>query len=290
MSESRIWWHWQNLNERPGDNLSHGKATGHPFWYGRAWLHLYRMAVLHVCWHFGQFNFGLELHFNEGEREITARFTVPLVSLYFSVGGKVLEPFFRLLGMDHESCERRIAREKANGGRHRYAYEDSDRRIGIRIFDWAIWWSCWERELVSYGDDPWWQHGVWHPLDTLFGKWEHRQEVLETRQVTVALPEGAYAATAMLERRTWWRRRWPWWPAKHVRLTVDIEVPGGIPIPGKGESEWNCGPDAIYSRSCATHSIEEGVGGLVTSVLKTRRERGAPDNYSERPQKAKVSA
>ncbi len=55
---------------------------------------------------------------------------------------------------------------------------------------------------------------------------------------------------------------------------ADIEIPGGIPIPGKGENSWDCEDDAIYAQtqpvSPTSPCLREIVDDLALSVLRRR--------------------
>lgn len=272
----KMWWHWSNENRRPGDKH---EATGSPLFNGRAWWH-FENVELRCQWVLGKLGFSAEIGFSGDENEVSGNLCVPGVALYWGVSGKLVAPIIRIVGVDHASCKARAESNNARGGRHhRYAYEDMERRIGIRIFGGALWWQCWDREAVHFGDDPWWMRGNWHPLDTLLGRHEHRSEELQARDVQIPMPEGNYTATAKLERATWKRPRWPF--AKTI-LRVSIDIPKGIPVPGKGENSWDCGPDATFGLTTPARTIEDGIGQLVASVLHDRKRRGAPANYSER--------
>ncbi|HXI16285.1 MAG TPA: hypothetical protein VNM48_07925, partial [Chloroflexota bacterium] len=73
---------------------------------------------------------------------------------------------------------------------------------------------------------------------------------------------------------TWGRRRWPHWPLTRRMVRADVQVPEGVPHPGKGENAWDCGEDATYALTCAEQTPEAAVGRLVESVLRDRRRYG----------------
>jgi len=60
----------------------------------------------------------------------------------------------------------------------------------------------------------------------------------------IPMPEKSYAATLTLEERTWKQPRKFWRPVV-VKSSIDIEIPEGIPHPGKGTTSYNCGEDAL---------------------------------------------
>jgi hypothetical protein len=122
-------------------------------------------------------------------------------------------------------------------------------------------------------------HGSFYPLDVLLGRMRYSEQVVEERAVIVPMPEGAHAAHAKLLRASWKRPRWPF---AHELNRVTIDVPEGVPVPGKGENSYDCGPDAIFGTTVTARTIEDGVGELVASALQTRRRRGARPDYNER--------
>jgi len=266
-------WHWQNLNERPGDR---DRATGSALKHGRAWWRFDSIAY-RVEWSFGGPDFGAQLSFDSSELHIGGHLCLVFASLYWSVSGKALAWLFKLIGRDWDACKARAERETALG-RHRYAHEFCARRFGFRVHSGALWWDC-GADDSSRSTDPWWRHGAWHPLDTVLGRSRHSSELIEERAVKIPLPEGAYDAVAKLERCAWKRARWPF---ARVVLRVSIDVPKGIPVPGKGENSYDCGPDATYGLSCSARTVEQGIGEYVASVLRDRRRRGAACDYAER--------
>jgi hypothetical protein len=87
--------------------------------------------------------------------------------------------------------------------------------------------------------------------DALFGRPKHSLEVLSEQDIT--MPEGKYPAHVKRERRTWKRPRW-FTPL--VREYWDVDVEGGIPVPGKGENSWDCDDDAIFASSFSVNNAE----------------------------------
>lgn len=118
--------------------------------------------------------------------------------------------------------------------------------------------------------DPWWWEIAIHPRDLLLGKRKYSSEEVCTSRVRVRMPEGDYPATVKMERATWRRLRFPWWPLTKSVLRADIEPDIPIPVPGKGENSWDCGDDAIYSSVAPASSPEEAAENLRGSVMNTR--------------------
>lgn len=142
-------------------------------------------------------------------------------------------------------------------------------------------WNLWKPIWIS--GTPTWRHGSAFPLDAILGMPEYAVQVLETRDVKIPMPEGNYPGKAYLTEETWRRPGpgiWqalgfdslPWLTEKVQRVT--IETPQGIPHPGKGENAWNCGEDGLYSLTTANCSIEDGIGRVVASVLRSRKRYG----------------
>lgn len=248
--ERKVWWH------RGSDNMLR---------QGRAWLHVHD-SVLSVEWALGGTSFSIGLDLDADDRKLSWRFVVPGVGLYFGVESwHVLGPLFDALGMGYD---------KPHGG---------GRSFGLRIYDWTVSWECWARQHEWRSSDPRWMNSHVNLAAVVLGERHYTEEELETRSVLVPMPEGTYPAVAKVKRATWKRPRWP---KALVRVRCDIDIADGIPIPGKGENSWDCGPDATYSLSCVANSIEDGIGELVASTLRTRQKRAGTHVYTERSEPA----
>jgi hypothetical protein len=57
---------------------------------------------------------------------------------------------------------------------------------------------------------------------------------------------------------------------------IKLDIPGGIPVEGKGENSWDCGMDGILGSSGPT--IEDAVANCVRSALRRREQYGGPHN------------
>lgn len=158
--------------------------------------------------------------------------------------------------------------------RVRAAMPAEGRKVGVDVHDWIIWVSPWAREDGWSRTDPWWWKFTIAPLDLLFGREAPVAYEQQAREVLVPMPERSYAGRGRIIDRALVRPRFPWWPLRREWRCVDIEVPGGIPVPGRGENSYDCDDDAFYGQSGPGRTIEDGIGKLVASVLRTRRERG----------------
>lgn len=150
------------------------------------------------------------------------------------------------------------------------------RELSLSIHDWAIWWNLWTESNGWSSTTPRWRNGCFHPLDFLLGKQRYSEEVIETREVLVPMPERSYRGTAKLVTATWKRPRWPS-PRRMRRCDIDMATKEQIPHPGKGENSWDCGEDATFGLCGPARSIEDGIGNLVASVLTSRRKHGGPN-------------
>jgi len=178
-------------------------------------------------------SFGIGVGIEHGKW--TASVRVGLVSLYVSVPGK-------------------------------YRSYGEDREIEISFHHDALYWRFWTDPMSWSSSTPKWRHGSFNVPDFFLGRSKCTHETIEAQDIVVPMPEKAYPAKAELQRWTWKRPRWF---AKTI-MRAQIEIPGGIPLPGKGENSWDCGDDATFSITCQAKSIPEGVGVLVGSVLRDR--------------------
>jgi len=121
-----------------------------------------------------------------------------------------------------------------------------------------------------------WRRGSFH-FDTFFlGKTTCNKEVLEEREILIPMPEKSYKAHAKLILYTWTRPRWF---AKTMKR-VEIDIPDGIPMEGKGTAAHNCGRDATFMMTTGRcNSIPRGVGVLVGSCLADRVRYGGWGDY-----------
>ncbi len=146
----------------------------------------------------------------------------------------------------------------------------TERVTGVTFNDGAISASLWHdwKGLYSGG-----LHWYWSYVNAIFGRREHKAEVLSKWTAVVPMPEGGYQAQIELKRAEWRRPRWPI-VKREVYANVKFETP--VPIEGKGESEWDCGEDAIYEMGVKASTVAEAVGAAVTRVFDRRMRHGTP--------------
>lgn len=149
----------------------------------------------------------------------------------------------------------------------------SGRDFGVRFFDGAVWWNFGSDDYGWTGQRPKWKDGSWRPLG--FNMRTSDPVVVETREVLIPMPERSYRGTATVTEAYWGYAKLPR-RFHEKRRSVEIEMHPGeqVGVPGKGENSWDCGDDAIFSRSGPSESIEDAIGGFVASALRTRRKYG----------------
>jgi hypothetical protein len=150
------------------------------------------------------------------------------------------------------------------------------REVSLAVHGGTVSWSLWRNPHHWSSDVPRWRDGHFDVVEFLLGPARYEQTVIDERDILVPMPERSYPAAAKLLQCTWKRPRWF---ARSMKR-VQIDVPDGIPFPGKGESSWNCGDDATYSISTGKcNSIPEGVGIMVGTCLASRVKNGGWDDY-----------
>lgn len=245
--------HWQNLNED-----RRGRVKGFP-WHGRAWLHFGAQRDLTESYdHIRGIEWNLfrpnELRLSatvtldaNADHQIVAGFSFLVASLYLTAS----LPYGRWL--------------------RRHLPEES-RRIGAGVDGNNLHVSLWEpdgwdRENPRGGQRT-------SVLDDFFlGDAKHEETVLEERETLIPMPEKNYPAHVKLVESRWKRPRW--FTKKMLRFKVDI--PGGIPKPGKGENSWDCGEDATFGLTARGSTVAEAVSSVVECVLRDRERHGGRD-------------
>lgn len=171
----------------------------------------------------------------------------------------------------------------------------------IRFHDRSVWWSVLHPKHEWTKGTPKWRNGSFSWWDFLVGRPVYATEVTYgPAEVDVPMPEGSYRSTVTLSRDTWSRARWPW-PTIRRGFNIDVlsrptadgpQLPEGsgtgsprtngyIPVPGKGESSWDCGGDGVFSMSGNARSVEDAIGQLVASVLSDRKRHAGRHDYAE---------
>lgn len=265
-------WHAQNL-DRDG--------RGSMWKEGRAWLnvfagdgetgHGYRELVeIHPEWHLGRpshIGLGLEIGGGDSDREVKLHVGLPLATFWLHVDGLPRAWAHRILpGRPYSYTDH-------HGVTHHTKITEA-REVRLDWHSNALWWSLWHSTMEWRSDTPRWRHGSFHPIDVLLGRHHYSHSALKTVETLIPMPEASYPATVTLQELTWSRPRWPF---KVRRASAQIDIPGGIPVPGKGENSWDCGEDAILSMGADGHSLANAVAAVVKSATETRIRYGGAD-------------
>lgn len=240
---SRLWFHWQNLND-----------NGRELLYGRAWLYFGRERAAHpaqkcvqVSWRIGPWHW-LSLKFDRGgEDDYAFAIGLGFVDLYVILSG------FRA----YDTLPR-----------------DWPRSTGIGLYgdNLVVEWDCDDSSWSSATGPAHGRSRSWCLLDVLLGRARYDSREEEPVFAVVAMPEAEYHATVTMHDDTWKRPRWPW-PKRVRRATVDVPF-GGVPIPGKGENAWDCGEDAVHGQTAPAATPEEAVEKLRAYALGRRAKYG----------------
>ncbi len=145
-----------------------------------------------------------------------------------------------------------------------------DRETSLRVHDWTLWWTVWRDNSSWSSSTPRWREGNFCLPDFLLGRPAYSERVLKRAETVIPMAEASYPATVELRDDTWKRPRW--FSKRLLRATVNI--PKGVPFPGKGENSYDCGQDATFGLSCCASTVEGAVAAVVESVLRSRRRYG----------------
>lgn len=121
-------------------------------------------------------------------------------------------------------------------------------------------------QMMSSSDDPWYYDFQFNFVRFLFGRLKTSVEIISNGTWTVEMPEKNYDATYKVENIVHKRKRW--FTKRYTR--VEINIPEGIPHPGKGTTDYNCGDDRTYSLSIPGKDVATAVSALSKEVLRMR--------------------
>lgn len=243
-------------------NITREEGKGDFPLHGRVFVHANHEAhSARVEWNIGTTTTHAYITSDPSEGEIKTSLALPGVALYFAAGS------YNLLGGLTKLIGHKTAR--------------------VSVHDGAVWW---ETPLADPdggpSDEPWYVRGNFDFVTALFGEQEVVREIVsepEWIDVEIPMPEGSYKAKVKLERVGTKRAR----GLTQKTLTfAEVDIPGGLPIPGKGENSYDCDEDAILKMSCEARSVPDAIGAVVSSALVTRWKRGGAD---WRPEKAPKS-
>lgn len=236
MKIGKLYGYWFNENEKPGGRKGWGIR------HGRAFLHFGELFTLSWTWNLWRWSCALKGTFGmQDTYEAMLHVALPPVSLFFTVESH------KLLGW----------------------LPDYPRQVGVAVHHGSIWFDIWSKQDEWNSKDPWWMQFTITPMDLIFGRSDYHERTIEDGiPVKIPMPEKCYEGTVKIFESTWKRPRSPF-TLRAIRTTVD--VPGGIPVPGKGTTSYNCGEDAIYAETAQHSNAVDAVAELVKSALQTRK-------------------
>lgn len=239
--EPRVWSHGINESSR-------GKSGAFPLSY-RWWLH-WPGNCLGIEYYLFRCRCAATITFDDtADDDVGIRIAIPfIIDLFISLGS--CQWLLWLLDMTWQQVR----------GKGSWYYR---REIGFSIFDKALWIYPW---INPHEGGP--RDTVCIRLDRiLLGRQRHRRIVTSVEETVIVMPEGRYPATVGLFVSEW---KYPRWPRAKRMLRADIQVPGGIPVPGKGDNSWDMDDNAIYSIVCPASTTGEAVLKFYESVMRTR--------------------
>lgn len=150
-----------------------------------------------------------------------------------------------------------------------------NRELSVSIHNGAFWWNVWTDDNEWDSKTPKWRRGSCYPADFLLGSEQFSETPMGT-DVAYAVFSGeeSYAVSVKFSECSWKRKRWPF--AKR-RIGAEITPITPVPIPGKGESEWDCDEDAVFSTHLHESDTRRAIERFVDSIKETRMRHGGED-------------
>ena len=257
--EPRFHWHWQNLNDKPSGRQGWGIR------HGRAWFHWGKRS-LHVEWNLWSHFCQAILHIQDDDDDLLLALAVPPVALWIGESNIIPKRWLPHVWVPENGTW-------PSGMKRGGYWRVNERDIGIKVHHGTIRFSLWEPCMEWSSAQPWWwtfSYGWTDIACRLFGREQYSERVIDTVSIQIPMPEKSYPGTCKVFESTWKRPRW--FPKRMVRYEID--VPGGVPFPGKGENSWDCGEDATFGLTCPASKPEQAVARFVESVLNNRRRYG----------------
>ena len=218
--------------------------------HGRAWLHKRPRGVIGFEWCLpGKFGMSITVG---GHHQLLFTLQLLLFSFYLHI-----DEFKRLRWCDY----------------------GEQREIGFHWFMWSLNWRIWTNPDEWHSTTPKWRDGHFNIPDFLFGRYKYTKVDQEPILVTIPMPEGNYQGTVTFFSQTWQRKRFPY---TKQRTGAEVDIEGGIPIPGKGENAWDCDDSAFLSIGTSASTVEEAVQHAIETVNKRRERYGGKNWLPER--------
>lgn len=247
--EPSMWWSWQDLRggvERKGPPpvglCTHGRAR--LFWPSNCasieWDLFSRACRLGITFS------------STGDSAITVSISIPFL---FSVW----------LLLDRAQWVKRLPGVRYVSG----DYNSGEREIRVAVHDNALWWNIWINGMGMRNSS--WRDNSFHFDDFFLGRSKHSESQHQYYTAAIEMPEGYYIATIELFTSTWKRPRWPF---STSIARADVEIEGGVPVPGDGENSWDMDDDCILRGMYPAATVEEALAAVRESAMRTRRRNG----------------
>ena len=255
-----MYFHWQNLNDHRCNN-SNKTYCGSGIRHGRCWIRPSERSdnfpnnnKLQLEWGIGKkSSIALNVGLAEHDYAISLHAAFLFCFLYLSFNNSKLKKFL-------DQITRRKGEKYGNG-----------RTIGFQIYEEFIWINLWKDDNQWGSKDPWWWQISLDWKTFLLGKQKH-SVVSESpeQEFSVTMPEGDYKGKVVFKTEQWKRPRW--FADRWVRAHADMI--DSVPFPGKGESDWDCGQDALHGVTTCASTVKEVSDYIEKDILKTRRKYG----------------
>jgi len=234
-------YHSQNIaSDDRGDALKQGKIYKGNWFHWRCWFEVFKKPIRFEI--ISRPKFSIYLMFNWDENEVTFH----AFFFYLTIGN--------LLKGD---------------------YRKPKREVGFSLYEEYFWIYLWAKVNETRSTDPWWQKITIPWKDLLFGEIDFKKIFIKSEVQSIYFPEASYPVKLTFYRCSWRRLLIPF-KKETIMVQMDMETP--VPIPGKGESDWDCGDDAISSLWCRAANTEEALSILLKDVIRTRRKYGSGMN------------
>jgi hypothetical protein len=243
------------------ENTFREKVIGSKFFDGRYWLYLGRKqfnaewSFFHRC----RSHFALKVEFGHGDGDDGIMFhaAIPyLFSVFLSFDGI----FGKLFHGNVES-----------------------RETGIAFHNGSFWFYPFAKTMSWASRDPWWSKShSFDPVEFICGRNKYTEEDDRGWQdIEITMPEAKYKGKVRLYTGTWKNR----FRTKRISR-AEIEMEEGIPFPGKGESEWDCGENCTWGMTCPAKDEVEAISSMIEHVLRSRRNYGSRSSlFNYKPEK-----
>ena len=250
--------HWQNMTEDGAGRsqliLRDGRA-----WFHRPWddFNIFQRQI-EVSWTAGSLRWvGFELRLYDGDNQGNIAISLGFVWFTLAIAFENFIPRSRARRHDWSHVTG-LSLDLSEGVRDSFIF--ARLHYGFGDCDDCGSWRGW--------------HKYFSPADLLFGRPVYSTKEVERETRRMSLPEGSYLVEVVLSDDRWKRPRWPW--ARVVRR-AEVACKAGVPIPGKGDSSWDCGETRRFDLKCQAASITEGIQKFRDGIVERRLRYGGSE-------------